>query len=589
MYQGGSFLLGQTALETIFIPEEFSEEQKGIRDLVRDFCIQEVQPVIRNIEVTKDPKPAIEMLEKSASYGLCGVSIEERFGGIDLNFTSGLIVSENIAIGLSFGTTLGAQTSIGSLPIVFYGTEEQKQKYLPGIAAATTKTCYCLTEPDAGSDANSGKTKAVLSTDGKHYIINGQKMWITNGGFADLMIVFAKIEGDENLSAFIVEYAFGGITKGPEEKKLGLKGSSTVQLFFNDCKVPAENLLGNRGEGFKMALNILNTGRIKLAAGSVGGSKYAIDQAVEYAFNRIQFKKQIIDFGAIQHKIGEMASRAFCNESALYRCGDNIDDKINELKSQGATDSEAKIKAVREYAIECAILKVHCSETVDFCIDETVQIFGGMGYSAESSIETGYRDSRILRIYEGTNEINRMLVYAELMKRAFKSKELDLGKAFRSLPLRYLKTFFPSANSGFCGKEEAVIQQMKNVFLFLSAITGSKLKEKMIDEQEMVMHLSDILAEIYITESTLLRLQKLKSKGLETKDKEKLFRVYLYEAFHRVRKSSYDVLNSCSTGLERRWLISLSKRFSGSYHVDAKMLRREITEVLKEKKSWCFS
>lgn len=589
MYQGGSFLLGQTALDTIFIPEEFSEEQKGIRNLVRDFCLQEVQPIIRNVEVTKDAKPAIEMLEKSAGYGLCGVSIEERFGGIDLNFTSGLIVSENIAIGLSFGTTLGAQTSIGSLPIVFYGTEAQKQKYLPGIAAATIKTCYCLTEPDSGSDANSGKTKAVLSADGKHYLINGQKMWITNGGFADLMIVFAKIEGDENLSAFIVEYAFGGITRGPEEKKLGLKGSSTVQLFFNDCKVPIENLLGNRGEGFKMALNILNTGRIKLAAGSVGGSKYAIDQAVEYALNRVQFKKPIIDFGAIQHKIGEMASRTFCNESALYRCADNIDDKINELKNQGATDAEAKIKAVREYAIECAILKVHCSETVDFCIDETVQIFGGMGYSAESSIETGYRDSRILRIYEGTNEINRMLVYAELMKRAFKSKELDLGKAFKSLPLRYLNTFKPIASKGFCNEEAAVVQQLKNVFLFLAAVTGSKLKEKMIEEQEMVMHLSDILSEIYITESTLLRLQKLKSIGAETNDKEKLFKIYLYEAFHRVRKSSYDVLNACSVGLERRWLISLSKRFSGSYYVDAKMLRREIAEVLKEKKSWCFS
>ena len=413
-------------------------------------------------------------------------------------------------------------------------------------------------------------------------------MWITNGGFADVMIVFAKIDDDQYLTAFIVEYTFGGITKGQEEKKLGLKGSSTVQLFFNDCPVPIENLLGKREEGFKMALNILNTGRIKLAAGSIGGSKFAINQAVNYANNRVQFKKSIIEFGAIQHKIGAMAARVFCNESALYRCSDNIDDKINELKEKGIDIATAKIKSVREYAIECAILKVHCSETMDFCIDEALQIFGGMGYSAENIIEAGYRDARILRIYEGTNEINRMLVYGELMKRAFKTKEVNLIGAFKKLPVQYFKTFLPSLSKDVLREEKEVIQNIKNVFLFLSLITSQQLKEALLEEQEIVMNLSDILAEIYITESTLLRLEKLISKNMDITEKKKLFEIYLFESLHRVRKSSYDIVNSCYTGFKRRFYISLAKRFSGAYHVNAKSLRREIAVVLKNENKWCF-
>jgi alkylation response protein AidB-like acyl-CoA dehydrogenase len=494
-------------------------------------------------------------------------------------------VSESIAKGLSFATSQGAQTSIGCLPIVYYGTDEQKAKYLPGIANATLKTSYCLTEPNAGSDANSGITKAILNDAGTHYIINGQKMWITNGGYADLMIVFAKIDQDEDLSAFIVEYAYGGITRGAEEKKLGLKGSSTVQLFFNNTPVPIENLLGVRAGGFKIALNILNTGRIKLAAGSIGGCKLAIDQSISYAKDRIQFNKSIIEFGAIQHKIGEMASRTFCNESALYRAGYNIDAKIEEFKSQGETVAQAKIKAVREYAVECAILKVHCSEAVDFCIDEALQIYGGMGFSAENTIEAGYRDSRILRIYEGTNEINRMLAFGELMKRAFKTKEIDLQGAYKKIPWNFIKSLRPFKPKTGLTYERFAIRNIKNAFILMSAIAGNKLKTKLIEEQELVMMLSDILAEVYIAESALFRIEKLRAKNINAEEMEykyKLFQIYLYESVHKVRKFSYDILNSISTGLERRAYIYVAKTILGEYHKDVKMMRREVTAYLKK-------
>ena len=537
------------------------------------------------LEASKHQPEIVALLEKSAELGLCGVAISEEYGGIDLDFNTGLIFSEMIAQGFSFATTIGAHTSIGSLPIVYYGNEAQKAKYLPGVASAKLKASYCLTEPTAGSDANSGKTKCVLNEAGTHYLMNGQKMWITNGGFADIFIVFAKIDDDDKLTAFIVEKEFGGITLGAEEKKLGIKGSSTVQVFFENTPVPVENLLGERQGGFAMALNILNTGRIKLAAGTNGGGKFAITQAIQYAKERKQFDTPIVEFGAMQHKLGEMASRVFCVDAGVWRIGRNIDLKTEEFIAAGKSKQEAKLEAIREYAIECAILKVAGSENIDYAVDETLQIFGGMGYSAETGIEMAYRDARITRIYEGTNEINRMLSVAELTKRALKTKEIDLIGAGKQVQGRVISSIFSGTKSG-AAEEERIVQALKDVFLFISSTAGKKLGKKMVDEQEIVMNLADILAEAFICDSAVLKLRKLESMN---GDKAKLtaqraaVQVYLYEALERVRKTSKDAITSFATGSEKsrnNWIV---KKLLKSYDVNPKNLRRDIvTFMVKE-------
>jgi alkylation response protein AidB-like acyl-CoA dehydrogenase len=480
--KGGAFVTDDTDFNSVFLPEEWTEEQLMIRDMVKDFCMQEIHGLgiekAAALDASKDLDLIVAMLEKSAELGLCGLSIDKEYGGMDLDFNTGLLFGEAISLGFSFATTIGAQTSIGSLPIVFYGTKEQKQKYLPGIASAKLKASYCLTEPGAGSDANSGKTKATLSSDGKTYLLNGQKMWITNGGFADVFIVFAKIEDDKDLSAFIVEKTFGGITLGKEEKKLGIKGSSTVQVFFNNCPVPVENLLSKRGEGFKIALNILNTGRVKLSAGAIGGSKFATTRAVVYANQREQFGKPISSFGAMQYKIGEMVTRTFATESAIYRTGHNIDLKQQEFVQQGMDKSEAKLLAVREYAVEAAILKVSGSDVVDYVVDEALQIHGGMGYAVETGIEMGYRDARITRIYEGTNEINRLLSVAELTRRALKTKEVDLIGAGKKLPALFVKQLLPFKSKNGFDEEKRIVKNLKAAFLLISGAAGNKLREK---------------------------------------------------------------------------------------------------------------
>ncbi|MDA9120805.1 acyl-CoA dehydrogenase family protein [bacterium] len=582
--KGGSFLIEKGNPKDIFINEEFTEEQKMIGEMVRDFCVQEIQePLKKNgyeLEASKHQAEIVALLEKSAELGLCGVAISEEYGGIDLDFNTGLIFSEMIAQGFSFATTIGAHTSIGSLPIVYYGNEAQKAKYLPGVASAKLKASYCLTEPTAGSDANSGKTKCVLNEAGTHYLMNGQKMWITNGGFADIFIVFAKIDDDDKLTAFIVEKEFGGITLGAEEKKLGIKGSSTVQVFFENTPVPIENLLGERQGGFAMALNILNTGRIKLAAGTNGGGKFAITQAIQYAKERKQFDTPIVEFGAMQHKLGEMASRVFCVDAGVWRIGRNIDLKTEEFIAAGKSKQEAKLEAIREYAIECAILKVAGSENIDYAVDETLQIFGGMGYSAETGIEMAYRDARITRIYEGTNEINRMLSVAELTKRALKTKEIDLIGAGKQVQGRVISSIFSGTKSG-AAEEERIVQALKDVFLFISSTAGKKLGKKMVDEQEIVMNLADILAEAFICDSAVLKLRKLESMN---GDKAKLtaqraaVQVYLYEALERVRKTSKDAITSFATGSEKsrnNWIV---KKLLKSYDVNPKNLRRDIVK-----------
>lgn len=593
--KGGSFIIGQGNPKDIFIREEFTEEQRSIAEMVKEFCIKEIQePMMkrgRELEAEKDRDEIVALLERSAELGFCGVSIAEEFGGMNLDFNTGLVFGEQIALGLSFATTIGAQTSIGSLPIVYYGTPEQQAKYLPGVASAQLKASYCLTEPTAGSDANSGKTQVKLNTEGTHYIMNGQKMWITNGGFADIFIVFAKVDNDKNLSAFIVEKAFGGVTIGAEEKKLGIKGSSTVQVFFNDCPIPLDNMLGKRGEGFLMALNILNTGRIKLAAGTNGGCKFAIDKAIAYASERKQFDTAIVQFGAMQHKLGEMASRVFCVDAGVFRIGRDIDLKCEEFKKEGKSAQEAKLLSIREYAIECAILKVKGSENADFVVDEVLQIYGGMGYSAETGIEQAYRDARITRIYEGTNEINRMLSVAELTKRALKTKEIDLMGEAKNVQRRVIASIFLGEKSG--KEEEArIVQALKDVFMFISGAAGKKLGKGMVDEQEIVMNLADILADAFICDSAILKVRKLEMEHATDKEKlaiqHKMLQVYLYEAVERTRKSALDAIMAYTTGLEQTTAKFIVGRLLKSYDVNPKQLRRDITGYMAKEGGYVF-
>ncbi len=591
--KGGEFIIRSADAKDIFIPEEWNEEQIMMAETVIDFMVQEIHPILDDLDAMKDPNLMPDALEKAGQMGFSGISIPEEYGGLDLDFNTGLLFGEAVAPGFCFATTIGAQTSIGSLPIVFYGTEAQQQKYLPGIADASLKASYCLTEPSAGSDANSGKTKAVLSKDGKYYILNGQKMWITNGGFADIFIVFAKIEEDKNLSAFIVEKDFGGIELGAEEKKLGIKGSSTVQVFFNDCPVPVENLLSERGDGFKMALNILNTGRIKLAAGAIGGSKVSLDQGIKYAIKREQFGKSIGTFGAIQYKLAEMATRIFASESAIYRVGKAIDNKCDQLVESGTAKQEAKMLGVREYAIECAIMKVHGSEVLDYCVDETLQIFGGMGYSVETGVERGYRDARITRIYEGTNEINRMLSVGELFRKAFKTKELDIVSPVKKLPFYLFKQIFAGNGSGAFGKETKSVYNLKQVFLMLAAAAGKKFHLKLIDEQEIILNLSDILAESFVAQSVWLRIEKLKKAGnsdpKELEIKEKMAQVYLYQAVQRVNAVAKEAIDSFAEGGQRRMLLWSLKKLTRPYQVNPKELRRDIANYMMAQGGFPFT
>lgn len=594
--KGGSFLVSREDFKNVFIPEEFTEEQKMIAEMVKDFCLKEIHGLgierVAMMDASKDMDTILDIFNKASELGLCGVSIDEKYGGMGLDFNTGLVFGEAVALAFSFATTIGAQTSIGSLPIVYYGTEEQKQKYLPGVATGELKASYCLTEPSAGSDANSGKTTATLNEAGTHYLLNGQKMWITNGGFADIFIVFAKIDGDKNLSAFIVEKSFGGIEIGKEEKKLGIKASSTVQVFFNNCPVPVENMLAGRGDGFKIALNILNSGRIKLAAGSVGGVKYACGKSADYANQRMQFGKPIADFGAIQYKLGQMATLAFINESAIYRVGYNIDQKYKEFVAAGDADGEAKVKSLREYAVECAILKVTGSEALAYAVDESIQVYGGMGYSMETGVEMGFRDARITRIYEGTNEINRMLSVGELMKRAYQTKEIDLMGATKGVPGQMVSAINPFNAKGFLGKESEIVENLKKLFLLVSAAAGRKLKLKLIDEQEIIMNMADILAEAYLCESAVLRVKKLAAKEdtdkAELEVKTAMVQLYIYDALTKVRKAAADAIASYAKGAEKFVTQRLADTLTMAYDVNPKELRRKVAKAVIDKNDYPF-
>ena len=581
--KGGDFITKKTESTAVFVPEEWNEEEKMLKQMIHDFLDKELHVLESEPEASKDLPQIVEMLDKAAELDLCGIAIEEKYGGSDLSFNAGLLYMEAFAYGFSFATTIGTHVSIGSLPIVYYGNEQQKEKYLPKIATAEIKTAYALTEPSAGSDANSGKTKATIDSKNNCYLINGQKMWITNSGFAEIFIVFAKIEDDEKLSAFIIEKSFGGITLGEEEKKLGIKGSSTRQVYFENCPVPMENLLGKRNDGFKIALNILNSGRIKLSAGTIGGSKFALSKAIQYSIEREQFGKSIGEFTAMQYKIGEMARKIFSAESAVYRTGRNIDLKEKELKENKIPENEIKLKGLREYAIECSLMKVYASEVLDYCVDESLQIHGGMGYSVETKVEMGYRDARITRIYEGTNEINRMLSFGELMKRGFHTKEIDLKSFTQKIPFQIFKSVLGVQEKS----SSQYLENFKYLFFTLTKYATDAYGRALEHEQEIIMDLADILAEIYVLESTYLRVEKLKTK--ESKDaafkmKQNICDLQFYEANSKIIQRATSILDSLpkSNSSLKRVIKSLAIKEK----VNPMVLRREIAKYLIASKEY---
>lgn len=579
--QGGEFLVRETLAQDIFIPEQFTEEQRMMAQACQDFIDTEINPYVEEIDSMKNPALVPSIFKKAGALGLLGISVPEEYGGMGMSFNTSMLIADIIGGAGSFSTTYGAHTGIGTLPILYYGTEVQKQKYLPKLSSGEWAACYCLTEPDAGSDANSGKTKAVLSSDGQHYLLTGQKMWISNAGFADLFIVFAKIGDDKNLTAFIIEKTFGGITMNEEEKKMGIKGSSTRQVFFNDCPVPVENMLSDRQNGFKIAVNILNIGRVKLGAGVLGGVRTVISQAINYSTERKQFGVSINTFGAMKSKLAEMAARTYVTESLCYRAGQDIEDRINTYIAEGMEESEAKLKGVEAFAIECAIAKIHGSEVLDYVVDQGVQIYGGMGYSADAPMERAYRDARISRIYEGTNEINRMLMVGMLLKRAMKGEvnlfepAMAVSKELTSVP-----SFESIDTSELFASEKVVLKNLKKVFLMVGGKAAMALQAKIEDEQEVMMNLADIMTEIYATESAILRTEKLISLKGESacKNQIAMTQVYLAGAVDRINEAAKEAIASFTLGDEQKVMIMGLKRYAKSELINTKELRREVAD-----------
>ena len=587
--KGGEFLIKETQAQDIFIPEEFSEEQIMIKETCSDFLEKEILPNLDEIDKQQNGL-MVELLEKAGELGLLGVSVPEEYDGFGQDMNTSMLSTEVMGTFSSFAVAYAAHVGIGTFPILYYGTDEQKKKYLPKLASGEYKGAYCLTEPGAGSDANSGKSKAKLSEDGKLYILNGQKMWITNGGFADVYTVFAKIDDDKDLSAFIVEKSFGGIKLGQEEKKMGIKGSSTCMMFFEDCRVPVENLLGERGQGFKIALNILNNGRIKLAAAVLGAGKNVINNSVKYANERVQFGVSIANFGAIQAKMAEQSIRLFAVESALYRCSNDIQNNITEFVEQGMSKEKAVIQAQKEFAAEAAILKVSASEALDFVVDEGVQIYGGMGYSAEAPMERAYRDSRINRIFEGTNEINRMLVVDFLLKKAFKN-ELPLLSASQAVAKELMSIpDFGDIDESLFVREDKLVANFKKIALLIAGAAAQKFMTKLSHEQEILMNISDIIMDCYLSESMLLRVEKLIASDTAEKYKEHIamVEVFIYDAADRIHKNAKDALNSFASSDELRMMLLGIKRFTKHSGLDSKISRRIIAKKLIDENGHCF-
>ncbi len=586
--KGGEWLVKESSPFETFIPENFTEEQIMIRDMCQQYLDKEVYPILDRID-NMEKGLMKGLLQKAGEQGLLAVSFPEEYGGLGKDFVTSTIVNEYLGAGHSFSVAIAAHTGIGTLPILYFGTPEQKQKYIPKLISGEWAGAYGLTEPNSGSDALSAKSSAKLSGDGKYYLLNGQKCWITNGGFADVYTVFAKIDGDK-FSGFIVERGTEGFTQGPEEHKMGIKGSSTVQLYFQDAKVPVENLLGEIGKGHRIAFNILNIGRLKLAAAALGGSKRAITDSVQYATTREQFKQPIANFGAIKHKLAEMAIRVFVGESALYRTANWIDRKEREMLGAGKLFNEALLGAAEEYAIECAILKVYGSEVLDFVVDEGVQIHGGNGFSAEYNISRAYRDSRINRIYEGTNEINRLLTLDMTLKRAMQGRLDLMGPAMAvSKELMSIPEFGADEETLFA-KEKKLVANLKKAILMTAGAAVQKLMMKIENEQEVLMNIADMAIETFNAESVLLRVMNLVDHHGENNSGYFLdiMRTYLYDAADKVNKSGKDAINSFADGDEQRMILMGLKRFTKAEPINSKDTRRRIADKMIAEGKYCW-
>ena len=596
LLRGGQFLVKEINCEDIFTPEDFTEEQIMMKDSVKEFVDREIWPQKARFE-QKDYALTEELMNKAGELGFLGVSVPEEYDGMGMGFVSTMLVCDYIsgATG-SFSTAFGAHTGIGTMPITLYGTEEQKKKYVPKLATGEWFGAYCLTEPSAGSDANSGKTKAVLSDDGKYYNITGQKMWISNAGFCNLMIVFARIEDDKYITGFIVEYDSenpNGITMGEEEHKLGIRSSSTRQVFFNDTKVPVENMLSERGNGFKIAMNALNIGRIKLAAACLDAQRRVITESIKYANERIQFKTPIAKFGAIRLKIAEMATNCWVGETASYRAAKNIEDRIELRKANGKdTEQEAELKGVEEYAIECSILKVAVSEHTQDCTDEGIQIFGGMGFSEETPIESAWRDARIARIYEGTNEINRMLSIGMMIKKAMKG-HVDLLTPATAVAneLTSIPSFDKPDYSVLFAEEKQIIVNLKKLFLMVSGAALQKYGEEIEKHQQLMLAASDILIQIYMAESAILRAEKLAKKEGEDKVKEQIAmaKLNLFNAIDIIETAGKHSIISFTEGDEQRMMLMGLKRYTKYVNMPNIIeLRNIIADKITEENKYCF-
>lgn len=581
--KGGEFLIRESDASSIFIPEEFNEEQKMMAATCKDFTDSKALPQIEQLE-KHDRELLSSLLKEAGELGLLGISIPEEYDGFGQNFVTAMLTTEEMGKGYSFAVAYAAHTGIGTLPILYYGTEDQKKKYIPKLASGEYIGAYCLTETNAGSDANSGKTSAILTNDKKHYTMNGVKIWVTNGGVADILIVFAKIDDDKNLSAFIVESKYKGVTIGPDEEKMGIRGSTTVQIYLDDVMVPVENLLGERNGGFKIALNILNLGRIKLSGAAVGASKATIENALNFSNERKQFGKSISSFSAIKYKLAEMTIRTFANESLTYRVSQNIDDAIKSYIEGGMDKGKASVEGMRQYAIEASIAKVFGSEVLDYVVDEGVQIYGGMGYSSETPVERAYRDSRINRIFEGTNEINRMVIVGELLKRGMKG-EIDLLTPAKAVAgeLMSIPDFGSTSIDYFESKKKKIINFKKTILMTAGAAV-QKFMDKLANEQELLINLANMIIYTYATESMLLRIEKL--NGIYDETKMELYKamldVYMCDIAPKIHKEGIDAINSFTDGDERQAMLMGMKRFTKVDNVNVVVARNTIANKLIE-------
>ncbi|MCP4178422.1 MAG: acyl-CoA dehydrogenase [bacterium] len=586
--KGGEFIVRESEINEIFIPEEFNEEQIMISQTCQDFIETEVIPNLDKLDAHEEGLMA-DILKKAGEFGLLGISIPEEYEGFGQDFTTSMMVSDKLGAGYSFSVAYSANTGIGTLPIMYYGNDDQKQRYLPKLATGEWLGAYCLTEPDAGSDANSGKAKAVLNEAGTHYIINGSKMWITNGGFADVLTVFAKIDNDRALSAFIIDSDTPGVTFNPEERKMGIKGSSTVQIFFSDCEVPVENLLGARGVGFRIALNILNLGRIKLGANVIGASKAAINLSVQYSNERKQFRSLISNFGAIKYKLAQQVIKTFANESALYRISQNIEDAVQRYINEGLDKGKANVEAQREFAIEAALIKIFGSEMLEYVVDEGVQIHGGMGYSAETNIERAYRDSRINKIFEGTNEINRLVVADTLIKKGQKGELSifdDAAKITENLDKLSGK---PEFSDDYFVNYKTTVQNFKNVFLMLTEAGVNKFQRKLGLEQEILFNFADIITESYVAESLLLRIKKIETiKGGNLELYKDMLDAFMFDSANVVYNKGLEAIHSFIDENETDKYTNALKYYTTLKHVNIKEGRRRIANKLIDDNRYMF-